>query len=114
MVRSGERMYTVQAVPNKILDRNPRRYSWDITNIGGAVIYYKRGEGGRDLGAAGEAQGIPIANNAADGYDYHDSTDEVWVIAAAANNVIVSETVLDNDEAEALYGSRSVAKAGRG
>lgn len=114
MVRSTERLYQVTAVPTKMLKKNPNRYSWDITNTGGAQIWYMRGARGKDMAIAGEALGIPIANNAADGYDYHDAIEEVYVIAAAANNVIVSETVLDSEEAQELYGTRRVPKRGRG
>lgn len=91
---SSERMFTVRAQPQKILPRALHRYSWDITNIGAATIYYMRGPRGRDVGVAGESQGVPIAANAADGYDEQDAVDEVWVVAAANVNVIVHTTMM--------------------
>lgn len=92
MAWSSDRAFTVQAVPQKILSRDAKRYSWDITNDSGATIHYMRGQRGRDMAVAGEAVGIPIVNGASDGYDEEDALEEVWVIAAAAAIVVVSET----------------------
>jgi len=91
---SSERAFTVQAFAQKVLRRDERRFSWDITNNSGAQIWFMRGPRGRDMAIAGEAVGIPIANAAADGYDEEDAIEEVWVIAAAAAIVMVSETKL--------------------
>ena len=91
---STERVFQITTVPQKILSRSDRRYSWDITNIAAATIYYMRGPRGRDIAAAGEAQGVPIVAGAADGYDEEDACDEVWVIAGAVLNVIIGETYL--------------------
>jgi len=87
-------MFTVRTVAQKILQKSDRRYSWDITNTSANTIYYMRGPRGRDIAAAGEAQGVPIAAGAADGYDEEDACDEVWVVAAALSDVIVGESML--------------------
>ena len=89
---STDRVFRVLAIPQKILRRDPRRYSWDITNIAANTVYYMRGPRGRDIAVAGEAQGIPIAANAADGYDEEDATAEVWIIGTAGDVIIIGET----------------------
>lgn len=97
-------MFTVRAFAQKILKKSDRRYSWDITNIGAAPIYYMRGSRGRDIAVAGEAQGVPVNANAADGYDEEDAIAEVWVIAAANVNVILGETHIAQPWPEYRYG----------
>ena len=114
MSYSLERVFHVLTTPLRILDRNPRRFSWDITNIGDGTVYYLRGTRGRDVAVAGEAQGVPIAANATDGYDEEDAIDEVWVIAAAAQDVIVHQTVMSRTwEQIRLGGSRRGVSPGR-
>jgi len=78
--------------PIKLLERDENRYSWDITNVGAGIVYYMRGQRGRQVAIAGEAQGVPVAANATDGYDERDAIDEVWIIAVAAQNVILHVT----------------------
>lgn len=90
---SSERAFTVLAVPQKVISRNDNRFSWDITNDSGATVWFMRGPRGRDMAIAGEAVGIPIVTTAADGYDEEDAIEEVWVIAAAAAVVVISETM---------------------
>jgi len=99
-VYSLDRVFQVLAVPGKILPRSERRFSWDVTNIGAGIVYYMRGIRGRDLAIAGEAQGVPIAVGATDGYDEEDAIDEVWIIAAAAQDVIVHTTLMTKTWAE--------------
>lgn len=89
---SSERAFRVEAFAQKALSRDERRYSWDITNDSGATVHYMRGPRGRDMAIAGEAVGVPIVTGAADGYDEEDAIEEVWVIAAAAVDVVVGET----------------------
>jgi len=89
---SSERAFTVQAFAQKVLGRDERRYSWDITNDSGATVWYMRGPRGRDMAIAGEAVGVPIVNGAADGYDEEDAIEEVWVVAAATAIVVIGET----------------------
>lgn len=114
MAKSVDRVVQVRTEPTKILARNPKRFSWDITNIGAGIVYYMRGKRGRDVAAAGEAQGVPIAANAADGYDEEDAIDEVWVIAAAAQNVILHQTLMTRTWEEIrLGGSRRGSSSGR-
>ena len=91
---STERIFRVLAIPQKLLGRNDRRYSWDITNVATNTVYYMRGPRGRDMAAAGEAQGVPIAASAADGYDEEDSCDEVWLIGTLGDVIIIGETYL--------------------
>jgi len=102
---STERAFTVEAFPQKMLGRDERRYSWDITNNSGATIYYMRGPRGRDMAVAGEAVGIPIPNGAADGYDEEDAITEVWVVAAAVAIIMIGETKIPVPWPEYRYGS---------
>jgi len=92
MSYSLERAFTVEAFAQKLLGRDERRYSWDITNDSGATIHYMRGQRGRDMAIAGENVGVPIVTGAADGYDEEDAMEEVWVVAAATAIVVVGET----------------------
>lgn len=101
---STERAFTVEAFPQKLLGRDERRYSWDITNDGGATVYYMRGERGRDMAIAGENVGIPILTGAADGYDEEDAITEVWIVAAATNIVVIGETKIPVAWPEYRYG----------
>lgn len=101
---SVERAFTVTLVPQKLLGRNERRYSWDITNDGGATIHYMRGPRGRDMAVAGEAVGIPVITGAADGYDEEDAIAEVWVVAAAVNIIVIGETHIPLPWPEYRYG----------
>ena len=113
-VYSLDRVFHVLATPSKILPRNEARFSWDITNIGAGIVYYMRGARGRDVAIAGEAQGVPIAVGATDGYDEEDAIDEVWIIAAAAQNVIIHTTLMTKTWAEirGLEGSSSHSHRG--
>jgi len=94
MPYSIERRITVTTTPRKVLGYNKNRYSWDITNISAQTVYYQRGVRGRDIATTGEAQGIPIDPNAVDGMDEEDAVDEVWVIAPATVDIMLSETLL--------------------
>lgn len=102
---STERAFTVEAFPQKLLGRDERRYSWDITNDGGATIHYMRGPRGRDMAIVGENVGIPVLTGAADGYDEEDSTAEVWVIAAATTIIVIGETHIPVPWPEYRYGA---------
>lgn len=57
------------------------------------------------MAVAGEAVGIPIPNGAADGYDEEDAIAEVWVMAAALNDIIIGETHIDRPWPEYRYGA---------
>lgn len=92
MAYSTERVFRVLPTPQKILRRDDRRYSWDITNIAANTVYYMRGQRGRDMAAAGEAAGVPITSGAADGYDEEDACDEVWILGTLGDTIIVHET----------------------
>lgn len=92
--RSVDRVVNVLTTPTKCLTRDESRFSWDITNIGAATMFYMRGPRGRDIAVAGEASGVPIAANATDGYDEEDAIAEVWVICTVAQDVIVHQTTM--------------------
>lgn len=107
-------MVHVLTTPLRILDRSERRFSWDITNIGAAIVYYMRGPRGRQVAVAGEAQGVPIAVGATDGYDEEDAIAEVWIICTAAQDIIVHQTTMSRtwEEVRGLQGSSSHSHKG--
>ena len=106
MSESMDRVYNVLTTPTKMLVRNERRFSWDITNIGAQTVFYMRGIRGREVAIAGEASGVPIAANATDGYDELDAVDEVWVICSVAQDIVVHQTVAPKPIEELMYGSK--------
>lgn len=82
----------VLTTPQKILARDPNRWSWTIFNPAAHTVYYMRGRRGQNVSTSGNNQGVPIARNVSDGYDDQDAVDEVWIVGGTAVSILLGIT----------------------